>query len=227
MPKHLRRDLENLKKEMLYMGSMVEGAINKAINSLVARNTEWAEDVMKGDDEIDAKENEIQEECLKVLALHQPVAEDLRFIITVMKVNNDLERMGDLAVNIAERGVYLSTQPPIRAPLNFSKMMERVQAMVHESLNALVNSDTALARKVWREDDAVDEMNKEMYVALQDLMREDPDTIQRAIHTLSASRHLERIADLATNIAEDIIFMAEGEIVRHRLEDYLKQENQA
>lgn len=227
MPKHLGRDLENLKKEMLYMGSMVEGAINKAINSLVKRNTGWAEEVMRGDDEIDAKENEIQEECLKVLALHQPVAEDLRFIITVMKVNNDLERMGDLAVNIAERGVYLSTQPPIRAPLNFSKMMERVQSMVHESLNALVNSDTALARKVWREDDAVDEMNKEMYVALQDLMREDPDTIPRAIHTLSASRHLERIADLATNIAEDIIFMAEGEIVRHRLEDYLKQENQA
>jgi phosphate transport system protein len=224
MSKHLQRDLECLKKEILTMGAMVEGAANKAISSLVRRNTEWAEEVMKGDDEIDEKENAIQEECLKLLALHQPVAGDLRFIVTVMKVNNDLERMGDLAVNIAERGLYLSTRPSIRIPLNFSKMVERVQAMVHESLNALVNLDTALARKVWRDDDEVDAMNREMYVVLQELMREDPDTIHRAVHTLSASRHLERIADLATNIAEDIIFMAEGEIVRHRLEDYGKEE---
>lgn len=225
MSKHLEKDLGYLKKEILSMGAMVEEAAKKAISSLVTRRPDLAKEVMDGDDAINTKENQIQEECLKVLALHQPVAEDLRFIVTVMKVNNDLERMGDLAVNIAERAAYLSARNPIKIPLNFPKMLEKTQEMLHDSLNALVNLDTNIARQVCQEDDEVDALNREMYVVLQDLMREDSDAIKRAVHTLSISRHLERIADLATNVAEDVIFMVEGEIVRHRLEDYQAEGN--
>ncbi len=220
MSKHLERDLNQLKKKILTMGAMVESAANKAINALVERRLQWAEEVMAGDDEIDSSEVEIEEDCLKALALHQPVAADLRFIITVLKVNNDLERMGDLAVNIAERAAYLTTHDPIQVPVDFTRMIEVVRAMVRDSLDALVKRDAALARRVRQRDDEVDELNRNMYELLQDLMAREPQAIKRAVHTLSASRHLERIADLATNVAEDVVFMVEGEIVRHRLEKY-------
>ncbi len=220
MSKHLLRDLENVKKKILGMGAMVEEATNKAITALVDRRPELAQEVMAGDDKIDELEVAIEEECLKILALHQPVATDLRFIIAVMKVNNDLERMGDLAINIAERSAYLSTHEPIEVPLEFDRMVETVRCMLRDSLDALVNLDTALARKICAQDDAVDAINSEMFRVLQDVMYQEPKTIKRAVHTLSASRHLERIADLATNIAEDVVFMVEGEVIRHHLEDY-------
>jgi len=220
MSKHLLRDMENLKKEILGAGAIVEEATNKAITSLVDRRPELAEEVMAGDDEIDEKEVNIEEECLKILALHQPVATDLRFIVAVMKVNNDLERMGDLAVNIAERAAYLSAHDPIELPLDFTRMADKVRSMLRESLDALVNLDARLARRICGQDEVVDAINREMFVALQDLMYREPETIQRAVHTLSASRHLERIADLATNIAEDVIFLVEGEVIRHRTEVY-------
>lgn len=220
MSKHLERDLNQLKKKILTMGAMVESAANKAINALVQRRLSWAEEVMAGDDEIDSHEVEIEEDCLKALALHQPVAADLRFIITTLKVNNDLERMGDLAVNIAERAAYLTTHEPIQVPVDFTRMIAIVRGMVRDSLDALVKRDAALARRVCQRDDEVDELNRNMYDLLQDLMARDPQAIKRAVHTLSASRHLERIGDLATNIAEDVVFMVEGEIVRHRLEKY-------
>jgi len=220
MSKHLERDLDRLKKKILTMGAMVESAANKAINALVERRLQWAEEVMAGDDEIDSREVEIEEDCLKALALHQPVAADLRFIITVLKVNNDLERMGDLAVNIAERAAYLTTHDPIQVPVDFTRMIEIVRAMVRDSLDALVKQDAALARRVCHRDDEVDELNRNMYHLLQDLMAREPQAIKRAVHTLSACRHLERIGDLATNVAEDVVFMVEGEIVRHRLEKY-------
>jgi phosphate transport system protein len=217
--KHLRLDLERLKKDLLIIGSMVEDAINKAILALAGRRPRLAEEVVNGDREIDLKEVELEDSCLKILALHQPVAADLRFIITALKVNNDLERMGDLAVNIAERAIYLSTHTPISVPLDFTKMADQVLRMVQYSLDSLINADTALARKVLAQDDEIDAINRGMYDILSDLICSDCTTTRRATHLLSASRNLERIADLATNIAEDVIFMVDGELVRHRYED--------
>jgi len=216
MSKHLLHDLDQLKKDLLTMGSMVEEAANKAIASLVQRRPELAAEVLAGDDLIDRKELEVEDKCLKMLALHQPVAGDLRFIVGCIKVNNDLERMGDLAQNIAERAAFLATHDPLDVDLDFDRMVEQVRSMVSRGLDALVNLDTRLARAVCSEDDQVDHYNKQMFTQLQDLMARRPETIERAVQLLSVSRHLERIADLATNIAEDIVFMVEGEVIRHR-----------
>ncbi|MBT3367138.1 MAG: phosphate signaling complex protein PhoU [Nitrospina sp.] len=215
MGKHLQRDLDHIKKELLAIGVMVEIALNNAIESLVKRYPKLAEEVKNGDSQIDQKENQIEEECLKVLALHHPVATDLRFIISVLKVNNDLERMGDLAANIAERSIYLATHEPLRTVLNFNRMVDGVREMVRKSLDALIRTDTNLARLVLTMDDEIDALNREMYTKLQNIMREDPESVDRAVHTLSVSRYLERIADLSTNIAEDVVFMVEGESIRH------------
>jgi phosphate transport system protein len=212
---HLRRDLDELKKDLLLLGSKVEDSINKSILALTTRREELAKEVIEGDSEIDASEVELEEDCLKILALHQPVAADLRFIITAMKVNNDLERMGDLAVNIAERAIFLAAHKPIDVPLDFKRMTEGVLKMVEDSLDALIKKDTDLARKVLTLDDQIDDMNRGMYRILQDVMCSDQESTARAMHLLSTSRHLERIADLATNIAEDVVFMVEGELIRH------------
>ena len=220
MPKHLQRDLEYLKKELLTIACLVEKATNKAILALTERRSELAEEVIREDDLIDEKEVQVEEDCLKVLALHQPVAADLRFIITALKVNNDLERMGDLAVNIAERAAYLSTHERLGLSLDFPRMTEGVQTMLRNSLDALTHMDTKLARNVLTMDDEIDDANRKMYVVLQEWMHKDPDSIERAVHLLSVSRHLERIADLTTNIAEDVVYMVEGELIRHRIEEF-------
>jgi phosphate transport system protein len=212
---HLRRDLDELKKDLLLLGSKVEDSINKSILALTTRREELAKEVIEGDGGIDASEVELEEDCLKILALHQPVAADLRFIITAMKVNNDLERMGDLAVNIAERAVFLAAHKPIEVPSDLGRMADGVRKMVRDSLDSLVKKDTGLARKVLAFDDEIDRINEGMFRILQDVMCSDPDATPRAMHLLSSSRHLERIADLATNIAEDVVFMAEGELIRH------------
>lgn len=218
MPKHLQRDLDSLKKDLLAMGSMVWDAIQRAMTALVDRRPELAAQLLEVDDAIDAREVEIEEECLKLLALHQPVATDLRYIIAVLKVNNDLERIGDLAVNIAERAVYLASHDPLPVPLEFGGMVDRVQAMVNGALDALVERDTELARRVLAMDDEVDDLHRAMFDALQGVMRADPATVVRAVQSLSVSRHLERIADLATNIAEDVVFMVDGDLIRHQHE---------
>jgi phosphate transport system protein len=216
MSKHLQHDLERLKKELLTMGALVENAINRAIVALVQRRPEIAEEVLAGDDLIDEKELEVEDLCLKMLALHQPVAGDLRFIVGCIKVNNDLERMGDLAQNIAERATYLARHAPIDVHADFTQMVECVRRMVADALDALVHLDTRRAREVCRADDEVDEYNRHMFVELENLMRRENATIERAVQTLSVSRHLERIADLATNVAEDVVFMVDGEVLRHR-----------
>jgi phosphate transport system protein len=172
--------------------------------------------VIHGDDQIDRKEVLVEEEVLKVLALNQPVAADLRFAIAVLKVNNDLERMGDLAVNIAERATFLAGQEPLAVPAQFQVMIQKVRSMVNNSLDALVNLDVRLARKVLEDDDVVDAINREMWTELIAMMKADSRTIERATQWLSCSRHLERIADQTTNIAEDVLFMVDGEIIRHR-----------
>ncbi len=216
MAKHLQRDLDNLKKELLTSSSLVEEAVNHSIDALVNRRIKLAEEVIEGDYQINQRENQIEEECLKILALHQPVAADLRFIISVLKVNNDLERIGDLAVNIAERALYLSSHEPLQAALNFPRMADGARAMMRKSLDALIGMDTKLARIVLTLDDEIDDLNRDMYATLQNVMRENPEFIDRAVHTLSVSRYLERIADLSTNIAEDVVFMVEGELIRHK-----------
>jgi len=225
MARHLDRDLERIKKQILTIGSLVEEQTNNAIFALVNRREDLAQKVMTGDQAIDDKEVEVEEDCLKILALHQPVAFDLRFIVTVMKVNNDLERVGDLALNIAERAAFLASNPPLEVPEEFSRMAEQVREMVRLAIDSLVNHDTAKAREVCAHDDDVDETHAAMFNILQDIMRKDPDCIVRSIHLLSASRNLERIADLATNIAEDVVFLVDGEVVRHRLSDYLARSN--
>jgi phosphate transport system protein len=167
MSKHLLADLDRVKKQVLAMGALVEEATHRAISALIDRRSDLARDVLHGDDAIDEKELEVEDACLKILALHQPVAGDLRYVVAVMKVNNDLERMGDLAQNIAERAVYLSTHEALAVDLPFARMTACVQRMVSEALDALVKSDTALARAVCERDDEVDALNRQMYVVLQ------------------------------------------------------------
>ncbi|MGH2571307.1 MAG: phosphate signaling complex protein PhoU [bacterium] len=215
MSKHLHRDLDLLKKEILEMGSLVEKATRKSIEALEQRDAELAREVIEGDDLLDAKEVEVEEECLKVLALHQPVAADLRFIVTVLKVNNDLERMGDLAKNIAERSLDIVMDRK-NVPPQLREMADRVQGMVTRSLDALVRMDPWIARAVLGDDDAIDELNGRIHALFRAEMEQDSGRVANGISLLLVSRHLERIADQATNIAEDVIFTVEGDLVRHR-----------
>jgi phosphate transport system protein len=217
MSRHLQRDMDRLKKEILQLGDLVETAINNAILSLNDRRPELAELVIEEEKYIDEKEVSIEEDCLKILALHQPVAMDLRFIVVVLKVNNDLERMGDIAVNVAQRALFLASKEPIPTPTDFTEIMSvNIRTMVRNSLDAMVKLDVDLARRVIAMDNEVDDINRQMYVEFQTQVEKDPSTIKRALGLLSTSRNLERIADLATNIAEDVIFMVEGEVVRHK-----------
>lgn len=213
--KHLERDLERLSREILAMGSLVEDATSRAMEALLNRDAALAERVIAGDRAIDLKEIEVEEECLKVLALHQPVAADLRFIVAVLKVNNDLERMGDLAQNIAERAQGLSQSRAAEPPPELRGMMEKVQSMVVRCLDALVRLDVEEARSVLADDNVVDEMHRRMFESLQERMAKSPERIPDYVQYLSVSRYLERIADQATNVAEDVIFTALGEVVRH------------
>jgi len=217
MSNHLQRDLVSLKKQILQLGNMVEISINKAIASLIERDQMLAEEVFIDELKIDDKEVFIENECLKILALHQPVAVDLRFLVVVLKVNNDLERMGDFAVNVAKRSIELEKQEPISCPEGFTTVIpSTIRTMVHNSLTALVEMDADMAREVINMDHLVDDVNRQMYVDLQDLMKRDSSTVERAVALLSCSRYLERIADLTTNIAEEVIFMVNGEVVRHQ-----------
>ncbi len=218
MSLHLQRDLEQLKKDILELGNMVETAIHHAIHALNERRPDLAEMVVDLEKLINEKEVSIEESCLKTLALNQPVAGDLRFIVVVLKVNNDLERMGDFAINVAERATYLSAEDPIPHPPAFTKSMcECIQTMVHSSLDALVRLDVDLARDVIAMDNLVDDVHRQMYKDVKNLIEKDITTINRAIGLLSSSRYLERIADMATNIAEEVIFMVEGRVIRHQL----------
>ncbi len=217
---HLVKEIDSLKKNILSLSAIVEESVHRAVKSIDERDGALARDVIDNDSVVDQSEVDIEEECLKLLALHQPVAIDLRFIVAVLKINNDLERIGDLAVNLAERALYLSSHPPVELPFDFGAMARKSQSMLRRALDSLVNMDERLAAKVIAEDDDVDAMNLEMYITIQKSIRRDPDGLERYMHYLSASRHLERIADHATNIAEDVIYMIKGEIVRHKAEDY-------
>ncbi len=223
MAVHLQREIENLKKEVLTLGAKVESAVREATAAIANRDETTARRIIDQDIEIDEMEVRVEESCLKILALHQPVAIDLRFIIAVLKINNDLERVGDLAVNVAERAAFLATQPPVDISLDFRTMAHKAQAMLTKSLDALVNLSASQAREVLPADDEIDAMNRQMYVIIQQAIGARPAQTESLIHMLSASRHLERIADHATNIAEDVIYMVEGAIIRHKAEDYKPQ----
>jgi phosphate transport system protein len=226
MPKHLQREIERLKKEILSLGAAVEQSVRMVMTSIDERDTDLAQKVIDGDVQIDQAEVDLEEACLKILALHQPVAIDLRFIIAVLKINNDLERIGDLATNIAERARFLSSRPEIQTPFDMTGLAERVRWMLRSCLDSLVNMDTALADKVCETDDEVDDINREMYDLVKDALRQHPDQVDLLIPYMSISRSLERIADHATNIAEDVIYMVDGVIARHRGDSYLPKEEE-
>ncbi|OPZ15731.1 MAG: hypothetical protein BWZ10_01694 [candidate division BRC1 bacterium ADurb.BinA364] len=210
MSAHLLRDLESLKKYILRMGFLVEEATNKAILALVDRRPELAQEVIQGDGEIDRKEREIDEECLKTLALHQPVAADLRFIIAIMKVNNELEQMGDKAVSIAKDAIGLTESEPLRAKLDFPRMCQLVRSAVRRTIDALIHMDVNLARQVLEEDAQIDEARDSMTEILRETMQADSSSVGRAMAMLACVRRLERIADMASNICVDLIFTVEG-----------------
>jgi phosphate transport system protein len=216
MSKHLERDLDNLQQDLLALAASAEEAIHKAIRALQERETDVAEQVIAEDNQIDEEENHVEEECLKILALHQPVAVDLRRITAALKINTDLERMADLAEDIAERALHLSQLPPVPIPDKLQRMTDLTTSMVRQSLDAFVNLDARLARRVCRLDDEVDRYNNEIIRELIALMQRSPDMVEPGLSLFSATRHLERIADHATNIAEDVVYLVEGEIIRHR-----------
>lgn len=216
MAQHLQREIEKLKKSILSVGTLVEESLRRSVRAFLERDPEMAQSIIDDDNVIDQAEVEVEEECLKILALHQPVAIDLRFIISVLKINNDLERIGDLAANIAERAKFLSTRPPIEVPDSIPKMAQLVQEMLKKSLDALVEMDTELATQVCEADDAVDDLHSGMYPIVQSRIEADAGNIAEWIQLLGISRYLERAADHTTNIAEDVVYMVEGEIHRHK-----------
>jgi phosphate transport system protein len=216
MTVHLHKEIEKLKSMLLSLGADVEGSVYKAVQALDRRDAVLAEQVISGDAPIDRFEVYLEEECLKILALYQPVAVDLRYVIAVLKINNDLERIGDLAVNIAERAQYLAKEEPVDVPFDFVGMAEKVRAMLKKSLDAMVNQDVRQAKEVCAADDEIDAIHKDMYPRIQEAITRNPKHMAALLQFLGVSRYLERIADHATNIAEDVIYMMEGDIVRHR-----------
>ena len=220
MTVHMKRAIDRLNKMLMSLCEVVEESLRQAVEAIKTRNDALAKTVIARDNDIDQMEVDVEEECLKMLALYQPVAVDLRFIITALKINNDLERIGDLAVNLAERATFLAGRQHNDVPLDFEAMTEKAKSMLHRSLEALVNMDPKLAWEVCAADDEVDEINHQMFLIVQEQIRAHPDQTESLVQLLSASRHLERVADHATNIAEDVIYMIEGRIVRHKAEDF-------
>ena len=213
--KHFSRELEKIKKQILSLGAKVEEQVRMATQAVETHDAELAKQIIKSDFQIDEMEVEIEEECLKILALHQPVAVDLRFLIAVIKINNDLERIGDQAVNIAERVDVIAKHDLSEFFFDYTSMGEKVQQMLKMSLDALVNMDYDTAYNVVMLDDEVDQIKGDAYDRIKQAMSKHPDKIGYLINLLLISRHLERLADHTTNIAEEVIYLIEGEIIRH------------
>jgi phosphate transport system protein len=205
------------------MAAMVEEAIRDSVQSLVKRDSELAQKTFNGEDQINKMENTIDEMCLKLLALRQPMAADLRFITSAMKIVTDLERMGDQAINIAERAISLNQEPQLKPYIDIPRMAEITQSMVRDVLDAFVNRDSKLARSVCERDDLVDGLNDQVFRELLTYMMSDPTTISRTVHLMIVSRCLERIADHATNVAEDVIFMVDALVIKHHADVEPKQ----
>jgi phosphate transport system protein len=217
MSRHFHEELEALKQTLLAMGALVEDQIRHAMQALVDRDDALASEVIERDRQVNAYDVEVDAQCVELLALHQPAAGDLRFITTAMKIVTDLERIGDQAVNIGQRVIELNREPQLKPYIDLPRMAERAQAMVKESLDAFVARDTELARRVRAEDDEVDALKEQIFRELLTFMMEDPRSIPRAIRLILISRCMERVADHATNIAEMVIYLVEGKMVRHTL----------
>jgi len=215
MTKHFHRELENIKKRVLTLGSLVEDRVRSAVKALEDMDGAAAAEIVRLDYEVDEMEVEIEEECLKVLALHQPVAVDLRFIVAVIKINNELERIGDQAVNIAQRVEVIARRPRPPFTFDYAVMSEKAIRMLKMSLDALVNLDVDLAYKVITMDDEVDQIKKDAYDKIKQAIQDLPERVGYYINLLLISRHLERMGDHSTNIAEEVIYLVEGEIFRH------------
>ena len=216
---HLEREIKKLKKNLLSLCAVVEDQVQIAIEAFLQRNEDLATDVERRDAEVDQREVEVEEECLKMLALYQPVAADLRLIVAVLKINNDLEQIGDLAVNIARKAAAVAVEPPLDVPLDIVGLWGKVQTMLRDSLDALVNTNVQLAESVYARDDEVDRMKHEIRTKIEAAVRRQPDLMSRLLKFMAVSRNLERIADYSVNIAEDVIYLVNGAIVRHRGHD--------
>ncbi|MFY9299560.1 MAG: phosphate signaling complex protein PhoU [Candidatus Nitrosotenuis sp.] len=208
-------ELTALKERILRMGALVETQVSNAIKALVERDVELARRVIETDHQVNAYDVEIDEECIRLLALRQPTATDLRFITTAMKISTDLERMSDLAEDICERALELAEEPQLKPYIDIPRMADHTRMMVKEALDAFVNRNSDLARKVCREDDFVDELTGQVFRELVSYMMEDPHTISRAIRITFVAKYIERIADHATNVAEMVVYLVEGKIIRH------------
>ncbi|OGL01795.1 MAG: phosphate transport system regulatory protein PhoU [Candidatus Rokubacteria bacterium RIFCSPHIGHO2_12_FULL_73_22] len=217
MPRHFHEELDALKQTLLAMGGLVEEQIRRVMRALIERDDDLAREVIERDQQVNAYDVEIDEKCVELLALHQPTAGDLRFITTAMKIVTDLERIGDQAVNIAQRAIELSREPQLKPYVDLPRMAERAERMVKESLDAFVSRDTGLARRVCAADSEVDALKEQIFRELLTYMMEDARTIPRAIRLILISRFLERVADHATNIAEMVIYLVESKMVRHTL----------
>jgi phosphate transport system protein len=217
MQRHFHEELDALKQTLLAMGGVVEEQVRRVMRALVERDSDLAQAVIERDRQVNAYDVEVDEKCVELLALHQPAAGDLRFITTAMKIVTDLERMGDQAVNIAQRVLELNREPQLKPYIDLPRMAEKVEGMVKQSLDAFVTRDTALARQVCAEDAEVDALKEQIFRELLTFMMEDARTIPRAIRLILISRFLERIADHATNVAEMVIYLVESKMVRHTL----------
>lgn len=212
---HLQREIDKLKRQVLSLCAVVEEQVQTAIRALVERDAALAEEVERRDDAVDQREIEVEEECLKTLALYQPVAGDLRLIVAALKINNDLERIGDLAVNIAHKAAAVAEEPALEIPFDINGMWRKTQAMLRDSLDALMNADARLAEDVCRRDDEVDQMKHAIRAQIEEAIRRQPEQMRPLLRFLAVARNLERIADGATNIAEDVVYLVEGRIMRH------------
>jgi phosphate transport system protein len=217
MQRHFHEELEALKQTLLAMGGLVEDQIRRVMRALIERDDALAQEVIERDQQVNAYDVEVDETCVSLLALHQPAAGDLRFITTAMKIVTDLERIGDQAVNIAQRVLELNREPQLKPYIDLPRMAEKAQLMVKQSLDAFVARDTELARKVCAEDEEVDALKEQMFRELLTFMMEDARTIPRAIRLILISRFMERVADHATNIAEMVIYLVDAKMVRHTL----------
>jgi phosphate transport system protein len=216
---HLQREIDKLKRKILGLGALVEDDLRLAFQAIEERDAIKAQHVIATDLRIDDQEVEVEEECLKILALYQPVAGDLRFLVAVIKINSELERIGDLASNIAERALELTQEHPVPVPPCFTVMADRTGTILEKALDALVRQDAATARCVLGADDEVDTLYRELIEELKDSIRADIDHLDSLVLLFRVARYLERLADHATNIAEDVLYMVEGEIHRHQMPD--------
>ena len=221
---HFQKELEELKENLLKMAAMVEEAIRDSVQSLVKRDSDLAQKTFEWEDRINKMEITIEDMCLKLLALRQPMASDLRIITATMKIITDLERMGDQAVNIAERAISLNQEPQLKPYIDIPRMTEITQSMVKDVLDAFVTRNSKLARSVCERDDLVDGLNDQVFRELLTYMISDPRTITRAAHLMIVCRCLERIADHATNIAEDVIFMVDALVIKHHADVKAEEE---